>query len=138
MSDPRKQRRVWYAIGGALIVAFLAYGATSFKSNLTPYVSFHEAEQSGTQVQVAGSLVNGSTKYLDATKELSFTMADPEGGTLPVVYKGVKPGNFEEATQIVAIGTYHNGAFNAEQLLVKCPSKYQGLEEASGKAGSRT
>ena len=138
MSDPRKQRRIWYAIGGVLIVAFLAYGATSFKSNLTPYVSFHEAEQSGKQVQVAGSLVDGSTQYVDASKELTFTMADAEGGTLQVLYKGVKPGNFEEATQIVAIGSFHNGAFHAEQLLVKCPSKYQGLEEASGKSDSRT
>ncbi len=47
---------------------------------------------------------------------------------MPVLYAGVKPGNFEEATEIVAVGSYSDGAFHAEQLLVKCPSKYQGIE----------
>ena len=55
---------------------------------------------------------------------------DEEGKVLEVVYSGVKPGNFEEATQIVAVGSYSDGVFECEQLLVKCPSKYQGLEEA--------
>ena len=48
---------------------------------------------------------------------------------MTVLYEGVKPGNFEEATQIVAIGSYSDGAFHANQLLVKCPSKYQGIED---------
>jgi cytochrome c-type biogenesis protein CcmE len=56
---------------------------------------------------------------------------------MTVHYNGVKPGNFEEAVQIVAVGTYHQGVFEAEQLLVKCPSKYQGIEEAGG-YGSET
>ena len=43
MTDSRRQRRIWYAVGGVLVVAFLAYGTTSFKSNLTPYVTFDEA-----------------------------------------------------------------------------------------------
>jgi cytochrome c-type biogenesis protein CcmE len=137
MTDPRRQRRIWYAVGAVLVVAFLAYGTTSFKSNLTPYVSFEEAERSGKKVQVAGGLVEDSTEYLDASEELRFAMVDEEGHTMTVHYNGVKPGNFEEAVQIVAVGTYHQGVFEAEQLLVKCPSKYQGLEEA-GEYGSET
>ena len=130
MSDPRRQRRVWYAVGAVLVFAFLAYGTTSFKANLTPYVSFDEATSSGRKVQIAGGLVQNSVSYIDETEELRFEMVDEEGGgTLPVLYKGVKPGNFEEAVQIVAIGSYYDGAFHAEQLLVKCPSKYQGLED---------
>jgi cytochrome c-type biogenesis protein CcmE len=129
MTDPRRQRRLWYAIGGVLVVAFLAYGATSFKTNLTPYVSFEEAMRSGAKVQVAGGLVPGSTQY-------------GEGRTLTVLYQGTKPGNFEEATQVVAIGSYRGGAFHADQLLVKCPSKYQGIPQdgaasAAGRSGSR-
>jgi cytochrome c-type biogenesis protein CcmE len=137
MTDPRRQRRIWYAVGAVLVVAFLAYGTTSFKSNLTPYVSFEEATRSGKKVQVAGGLVEDSTEYLDASEELRFAMVDEEGHTLTVHYNGVKPGNFEEAVQIVAVGTYQQGVFKAEQLLVKCPSKYQGLEEA-GEYGSET
>jgi len=138
MSDSKKQRRVWYTVGGVLVVAFLAYGATSFKSNLTPYVSFEEAQRSARKVQVAGGLVPDSTTYVEDKGMLQFGMVEEDGDTMTVLYEGVKPGNFEEATQIVAIGTYSEGVFHANQLLVKCPSKYQGLEEAPRSYGSET
>ena len=138
MTDSRRQRRIWYAVGAVLVVAFLAYGTTSFKSNLTPYVSFEEASRLQGKVQVAGGLVEDSTKYLDESEELQFAMVDEEGNTLTVHYNGVKPGNFEEAVQIVAVGTYQQGIFKADQLLVKCPSKYQGLEDDIKVYGSET
>ena len=138
MSDPKKQRRLWYSVGGVMIVAFLAYGATSFKSNLTPYVTFEEAQQSVRRVQVAGGLVPDSTSYIEDKEMLQFGIVEEGGDTMTVLYQGIKPGNFEEATQIVAIGTYSEGAFHANQLLVKCPSKYQGLEEAPRSYGSET
>jgi cytochrome c-type biogenesis protein CcmE len=138
MSDSRSQRRLWYVIGGVMIVAFLAYGATSFKSNLTPYVSFDEAQRTVRKVQVAGGLVPDSTKYVEDKELLQFGMVEEGGATMTVLYEGVKPGNFEEATQIVAIGAYTNGAFHADQLLVKCPSKYQGIEGETRAYGSDT
>jgi len=131
----KTQRRLWYVIGGVLVVAFLVYGASSFTSNLTAYVSFDQAMATGHKVQVAGSLVEGSTRWIEDSQELAFTMVDEEGVQLPVIYSGTKPGNFEEATQIVAIGSYHDGAFYADQLLVKCPSKYQGIEGEAAEAG---
>jgi cytochrome c-type biogenesis protein CcmE len=125
-------------VGGVLVVAFLAYGTTSFKSNLTPYVSFEEASRSERKVQVAGGLVENSTEYIDESEELRFTMVEEDGDTMTVLYKGIKPGNFEEAIQIVAVGSYGDGVFHAEQLLVKCPSKYQGLEDDVRDYGSET
>jgi cytochrome c-type biogenesis protein CcmE len=47
-----------------------------------------------------------------------------------VEYSGTKPGNFEQADKVVLIGRYQNGIFSADQLLVKCPSKYQGTSAA--------
>ena len=138
MSDPRKQRRLWYTVGGVLIIAFLAYGATAFKSNLTPYVSFEEAQKSSRRVQVAGGLIPDSTTYLESEEVLRFGIVEDSGQTMTVLYEGVKPGNFEEATQIVAIGSYSDGAFHANQLLVKCPSKYQGIEDDPRSYGSET
>ena len=128
MSDPRRQRRLWYVIGGLAIVGFVAFGATSFKKNITPYVGFEQARHATTRVQVAGELVQGSSRYVEASGTLEFLMRDSEGRTMLVRYHGPKPGNFEEAKQVVAVGTAGDGAFEAEQLLVKCPSKYQGLE----------
>lgn len=131
-----KRRTVWTLAGVGLIGAFVAFGAGAFKSSLTPYVSFQVARTSGQAVQVAGSLVPASTRYDEARGRLLFTLADASGDTLPVAYRGPKPGNFEEATQIVAIGRYQGGTLEAERLLVKCPSKYQGVEEKSYNSGS--
>ena len=56
---------------------------------------------------------------------------------MDVVYSDIKPGNFDQARDIVAIGRYQGGAFHASKLLVKCPSKYQELQQKQSKgAGS--
>lgn len=128
MSSPKTQRKIWWTIGSILVVAFLLYGATSFKSNLTPYVSFEEAMQTPSKVQVAGKLVPNSSSWHEASKELVFRMHDDSGRQMTVRYKGVKPANFEEAIQVVAIGGWNGKAFDADHILVKCPSKYQGMD----------
>ena len=120
-----------YLVGGALLVAFAAFSLVSFRSALTPYVTFADARAAGRMVQVAGGLAKGTSHYDIAGAALVFTLRDAKTGeALPVRYHGVKPGNFEEAISIVAIGQYDPAAkeFAAKQLLVKCPSKYQGAE----------
>lgn len=118
-----------YWAGAALIVAFLVLGLTTFSSSMTPYVSFDEAQKSPRTVQVMGGLEKGSARYDTATKTLHFNLVDLESKkVLPVAYRDVKPANFEDAVSIVAIGKYGAGGFQAEKLLVKCPSKYQGQE----------
>jgi|UniRef100_A0A7V1ZI43 cytochrome c-type biogenesis protein CcmE len=123
------RRAVWTVVGLALIVGFVAFGAGAFKASLTPYVSFAQARASQDAVQVAGKLVQGSSYYDEANGKLVFVLEDTQGDRMKVEFAGTKPGNFEEATQIVAIGRFTNGVFAAEKLLVKCPSKYQGVEE---------
>jgi cytochrome c-type biogenesis protein CcmE len=56
---------------------------------------------------------------------MTFYLKDSSGEVMEVVYHGVKPANFEQATSIVALGTYKDGRFDSDKLLVKCPSKYQ-------------
>jgi cytochrome c-type biogenesis protein CcmE len=65
-----------------------------------------------------------------------FSIQDEHGDVMKVAYKGLKPGNFNEATQVVAIGRFHGGTLEAEKLLVKCPSKYQGTEEKENHTSS--
>ncbi|HYX19402.1 MAG TPA: cytochrome c maturation protein CcmE, partial [Thermoanaerobaculia bacterium] len=77
---------------------------------------------------VMGALDKASDRYDDKTEQLSFELIDPNGGRMPVVYRGLRPGNFKDAISIVAIGRYQDGRIEAEKLLVKCPSKYQGAE----------
>ncbi len=123
-----------YVIALAIIIGFIIYGAVSLKTSLTPYVSFAEAKSSLQTVQVMGELEKPTTRYDTTAGLLYFTLKDKHGERLEVSYKGVRPGNFDQATQIVAIGDYKNKVFEADQLLVKCPSKYQGEEAHTYKA----
>ena len=123
------RRTLWTLAGVVAIVGFVAFGAGAFRANLTPYVSFQQARSTPDAVQVSGKLVKGSDSFDEQNARLLFTLVNDKGETLRVAYKGLKPGNFEEATQVVAIGRVKGGMLDAEKLLVKCPSKYQGTEE---------
>lgn len=120
-----------YFLGVVLLLAFAGFSASAFKDTLTPYVPYETARRGDRMVQVAGALEKGSSSYKADEESLDFKILDPESReTLPVRYKGLKPANFEDAISIVAIGRYNQAAqrFDADKLLVKCPSKYQGAE----------
>lgn len=119
-----------YIIGILIIVGFVVFGAISLKKSLTPYVGFAEAKKAEGTVQIIGKVVEGETYYDTLSQRLVFSLTDKNSpDQIKVIYNGVKPGNFDQATEIVAIGNYQQGAFHSDQLLVKCPSKYQGLEK---------
>jgi len=117
-----------YWIAAALTLAFVGFGLTAFQKTLTPYLTFDEARKARGLVQVMGGLDKQSDRYDTVRQELSFELLDGNGRRMPVVYRGIKPGNFRDAISIVAIGRYRDGRIDAEKLLVKCPSKYQGAE----------
>ena len=118
--------RAKYLIGIAIIIIFVVFGALSFKKTLTPYVSFGEAQRTGAPVQIIGEVVFPEVNYDTSAHLLRFPIVDENGDSMTVVYGGTKPANFEQAEEVVVIGRYKNGVFVADQLLVKCPSKYQG------------
>lgn len=127
-------KRAWTVLGVVLLVAFAGFAFAAFRTSLTPYVSYREAQGGARTVQVAGALEKGSASYDETASALRFTLRDPQSGdTLRVSYHGVKPANFEDAISIVAIGRWSEDRreFAAGKLLVKCPSKYQGTEVKS-------
>ena len=117
-----------YWIAAVMTLAFVGFGLSAFQKTLTPYLSFDEAKKTKGVVQVMGALDKESDRYDDKSEQLSFELVDPNGHRMPVVYRGLRPGNFKDAISIVAIGRYQDGRIEAEKLLVKCPSKYQGAE----------
>lgn len=114
-----------YIVGVLIIVIFIIFAVFSLKDSLTPYVSLEEAKKSGEFVQVKGYRVDGSAKFDLENKIFLFKMTDDQGQEFDVTYDGVKPSNFEQATEVIAIGRYADRKFKADQILVKCPSKYQ-------------
>ena len=127
-----------YWVAAVMALAFIGVGVTAFQKTLTPYLTFDEARKARGVVQVMGSLDKESDRYDTTRQELSFELLDANGRRMPVVYQGIKPGNFKDAISIVAIGRFQKGRIEAEKLLVKCPSKYQGAEiEKAYSTGSK-
>jgi len=122
--------KVIVALG--LLAVAVGVGVTSFKKSVTPYITFTEARRSSGLVQVNGVLADKRYVLKPNEQYLSFRLRDEKGEILPVEYHGVIPGNFDQATSIVAIGRYHDEKFVADQLLVKCPSKYQAMAQKTG------
>lgn len=115
-----------YLIGVIVIAVFAAFTLVAFSNSLTPYVNFAQAKATKNTVQVRGVLAADKIAVTDNGRVVKFPLRDEAGEEVTVVYAGTKPENLEHATSIVAVGKYAGGQFNAEKLLVKCPSKYQG------------
>jgi cytochrome c-type biogenesis protein CcmE len=114
-----------------VIIAALVFGAVSFVETNVEYTDFREAEGASNKVQVKGTWVQDrETKFDAETSQFTFYMVDDFGKEVQVVYDGAKPNNFEIADAIVVKGKFHDGAFFAENILTKCPSKYEGGPEA--------
>ena len=107
--------------GGAM-----AAGSYAFLSSSIPYVTAGEAvARPGQQVHVAGQIVKGSANLDVRSGVLQFDIIDDASKPMHVVYRGSKPANFDTAPKVSVAGCYKDGTFIADQILVKCPSKYE-------------
>ena len=133
-----------YIIGVAVILLFVVWGASAFLKTTVQYVTIAEARQSDKTVQVLGNIDFNDYRYDADKRRLEFSIYDAESkdpgsaNRMKVVYYGVVPGNFEQATQVVVKGKPGADGFEADKLLVKCPSKYQGMEEDSMESAGMT
>src|SRR5262245_12165505 len=115
------------AFGVAVLLVFGTMAFLNFNKTVAPYVPFAEAKTAERAVQVAGFPDHAAARFDPSLKQFQFPMSNEQGEVMPVIFTGVKPGNFDEAEKVVVIGKYHEGAFHANQILVKCPSKYSDM-----------
>ncbi|MFL2999029.1 MAG: cytochrome c maturation protein CcmE [Cytophagales bacterium] len=99
------------------------------------YVTFSKAKdvyESGslTKFHVVGKLnkdednnIQGLMKS-DDKMSFSFQMIDEDGIKEKVFYGEPMPPDFLLSEQVVVIGGYENNTFVADDILLKCPSKY--------------
>ena len=126
-----------YIIGAAIVLVFIVWGASAFLKTTVKYVSFDEAREATRTVQVVGRIDFDDVTYDTDYNRLIFSIYELESESgvtsdkLKIVYYGVVPGNFEQATSVMIRGKPGPEGFVAEKLLVKCPSKYQGLDGKS-------
>jgi len=124
-----------YIIGAVVVIAAMAMAMYSLQSTLTAYVSVSEAKESSRPVQVAGFVVKGSKRFDFKNNMLVFTLQEDNGAQMAVEYDGPKPANFDDVSKVVSVGKYNKKkqAFEASELLVKCPTKYEGRVEGESK-----
>jgi cytochrome c-type biogenesis protein CcmE len=124
-----------YIVGAVIVIAAMAMAMYSFQSTLTAYVSVSEAKESLRPVQVAGVVVKGSKRFDLKNNRLVFTLQEDSGAKMAVEYDGPKPANFDEVSKVVSVGKYNKEkqAFEASELLVKCPTKYEGRVQGESK-----
>lgn len=141
--------------GLLIVAAVIYLIITSTQASAQYFMTVAELEEKGTQVvgrdlRVSGAVIGDSIQYDPQTLTLRFTVAhvpgdnkeieaqgglaavlhaavtDPSRPRLQVVYQGVKPDLLRDEAQAIMTGKLgEDGVFYAEELLLKCPTKYE-------------
>ncbi|GAW92156.1 cytochrome c maturation protein CcmE [Calderihabitans maritimus] len=85
----------------------------------------------GKYIVTEGKLDQSSVQWDSQKIELRFKVFQ-EDTTMPVVYNGVMPDNFDYPEADIILQGYYNsksGIFEAEKVSTRCPSKYEAAEE---------
>jgi cytochrome c-type biogenesis protein CcmE len=116
-----------------IALVLIAVGIAVFISaseDVSTYATFKQAEN-GDRVKIVGQLSREKPIVYDpqnAPDEFSFYMTDSDGMERKVILNKPKPQDFEMSEQIVVTGELGNDAFMANEILMKCPSKYKDEE----------
>jgi len=117
-------KRVLFFLVVFLLFTVVAY--TMISENI-PVVNYQEAQVQLSKFQIKGIPVKDKEIYDIESHSFQFYLLDENNSEFMVNYSGAKPSNFNQANEIVVIGTFDRDKnfVNAERLMVKCPSKYQ-------------
>lgn len=117
-------------VGLACIGVFGFFVVDSFGTQLSGYESFTQATESGRRAHISGTWLRDQPTVYDPDRNVfSFSMADENGLVRRVSFNDPKPANFEDAEKVVVEGQMAGDVFEAEHILVKCPSKYNDARE---------
>lgn len=124
-----------------LIIAVSIGVIISTTGDASQYVDFAKAEEMAKdgdddQVHIVGKLAKDADGVIKGMiydpmtdpNKFQFTMIDNQNIERTVIYKNAKPQDFDKSEQVVVVGTMQGDIFVAEQILMKCPSKYEETE----------
>jgi cytochrome c-type biogenesis protein CcmE len=116
-----------HIIGIVIIAISIGVIFVSLK-NTSTYADFTEAlANPGKEYHVVGKLDKSQPLVYEPRvnpDEFLFSMIDNKGVVKRVVLHKSKPQDFEKSEQIVLIGQMDGDNFHANDILMKCPSKY--------------
>ncbi|MDF0727706.1 cytochrome c maturation protein CcmE [Cytobacillus sp. S13-E01] len=129
-----KKTKIIIALGIFVgVIGTLIY--TSIGSAATLYLTVDELQDKkeeavGERIKVSGNIVGESIEFDPSTILLSFELEGKNGNRVSIQYDGVKPDTLNDGWEAIVEGELNSeGVFIASELLVKCPSKYEALEE---------
>ncbi len=131
--DPARRdkwrRRLPYLAGGVIIVIVIGWLLyTSIESATAPYKTVTELLAEGPSdriVRATGTVVGETIAWDTEELLLQFDISD-DGGSISIDYHGTRPDLLEDGTEAVVEGRYRGeGRFDAAEILLKCPSKYE-------------
>ncbi|MCX6040131.1 MAG: cytochrome c maturation protein CcmE [Caldilinea sp.] len=124
-----------YLVGGLLLLTFVGFLIFQVYTATTTtgayYLTVAELYQRtpqiyGERVRVSGEVVADSEDWNAQEVTLRFKIVDESLQELPIVFFGPRPDNFTRAASAIIEGELlPNGTFQAETLLLKCPSRYE-------------
>lgn len=125
-------------IFGIIVIAIAIGIIVSTAGDASSYVTFSKAESLTKEgqtdaVHVVGKLTKDATGQITNMvyqpqidpNRFEFSLVDTDNRTTKVVYNSTKPQDFDRSEQVVVIGTMQGDYFQADKILLKCPSKYQ-------------
>lgn len=111
-----------------ILIAVMIGAMIGAINDSSSYADFDEAfSNPEAEYHVVGQLVREREMNYDplANPDLfTFWMEDVNGDVKQVFLHKSKPQDFERSEQIVLIGSAEGDAFHANEILMKCPSKY--------------
>ncbi len=121
---------------GMLIGILVAFAAIAFivLDGLEAETYFYSVDQAvekgdniyGKHVRIKGVVETGTIDGTAGQLGHNFRISE-QGVSMPVVYAKALPDTFQEGVEVVAHGKLDdNGTLHADEILVKCPSRYEG------------
>ena len=112
-----------------VVIAVVIAAMIGAISDSSTYADFDQAfDNPGSEFHVVGQLARDKETVYDPQSNpdlFIFHMKDANGQEKKVYLHKSKPQDFERSEQIVLIGEAGNdGALHANEILMKCPSKY--------------
>lgn len=141
-STPRRKKKPtmarWVVLGVVAVVIGLV--ASTVKGSAFVYSKYvdelaapGEAQRwVGRVVRVEGLVAPASIENRPGSNEFRFRV-ERNRATLQVHYRGIVPDTFRDCAGVTVRGTLSaNGMFEAEEIVAKCPSKYEAATVQNG------
>lgn len=120
-----------YIIAIALVAVLIAI-IVSMYGNTTEYATFSTAAQNqGKTYHIVGHLDRTKPQVYNELKDpnyFEFFLKDSLDNVSKVVYRKPRPQDFERSENVVVKGKMVGETFEAKEILLKCPSKYNETE----------